>query len=510
MNLRADRAKPAFLGFAFCVACVIAMLGYIFASGTVVLSLQWLRLEQYWRFLIVLVSACFAWSRRKELFRLRPRPSYGAGIALVAAGCLAFWLWKVCIIDFFIEAGLLFLAAGCISLLLGNAWLKALLFPLGYLVLTTSFVERAMAPVAVFMQYASATLTQVLVNAGGLQVLRDGRFLRLPYTVLEVASECSGAGQLTALIAFAIPLGVMMHKSLWPRIALLALTLPFALFVNTIRIVLVTLWNYNGLKSAIHGPHEILRMPFIYPLALLFLYLCSLLFAHIERKKGNAPASAAAAAMGNRDSLTSIIPAWICCFCMLALTLAAAKFVEARPVRYAESLADFPSHLAGWDAEPGSGSPLCGMISFYMGKPEAVLCRSYHGESGAEITLFIARFDVQNTWKRMSSVQFNSFGNSEKWVEIPVAPSSVVKARLLDETFGKQPASTLSWSVVDGRTYPTVAGARKAILLNTVKKKRNNAAFVAVSAGSGDSRQVEETMTSFAAAISPYVQNYLK
>jgi len=95
--------------------------------------------------------------------------------------------------------------------------------------------------------------TETILRYGGWDVLRDGRFLRLPHAVLEVASECSGAGQLTALIAFAIPLGFMMHKSIWPRIALLLLTVPFALTVNTIRIILVALWNYDGLKSAITG-----------------------------------------------------------------------------------------------------------------------------------------------------------------------------------------------------------------------------------------------------------------
>jgi exosortase len=503
--------KPKQMPFAFCCACVIAMLGYVFMNGTAALAFQWLRLEQYWKFLIVLVSAYVVWDRRGRLFRLRPRPSYGTGMALIAVGCIAFALWKLFIIDFFIEMALLFLLTGCISLLLGNGIAKPLLFPVGYLVLTTSLVERALAPVAVIMQYASAMATETILNLGGWDVLRDGRFLRLPHTVLEVATECSGAGQLTALIAFAIPLGFMMHKSTWPRIALLLLTLPFALAVNTIRIILVALWNYDGLKSAVHGPHEILRMPFIYPLALVFLYLCSLFFARIERKKALTPAGAQeSGSVGVDYAHKSIWPAWLCCFCTLVLTLAAVGFAEARPFCYAENLGEFPFHINAWNSERTADTLFSGMISFYFGKPEAVLCRTYRNETGAALTLFIARFDVQNTSKRISSVQFNSFRNGEKVLEIAAGPSTTFKAMLTDAAFQKRPVSTLSWFSVDGRTYPSIAGARKRLIDTTIKKRRNNAAFIAISMDGDDPQRSEEQLSSFAAAIFPYVKNVLR
>jgi len=101
------------------------------------------------------------------------------------------------------------------------------------------------------------------------------------------------------------------------------------------------------------------------------------------------------------------------------------------------------------------------MISFYLGKPESSLYRTYMSHSGAMLTLLIARFDVQNTTKRISSVQFGSFMENKKELEIPVAPAASLEATVTDAVFQKRPVATLSWFVVDGKSYPDVAAARK-------------------------------------------------
>jgi hypothetical protein len=202
--------------------------------------------------------------------------------------------------------------------------------------------------------------------------------------------------------------------------------------------------------------------------------------------------------------------AWTICFCLMALTLAAIKFTEARPVRYAdaETMQDLPFNINEWSGEKRPRSELDGMISFYLGKPE-VLCRTYRNQNGATLTLYIARFNVQNTRNRISSVQFGSFIENKKELEITVAPAASIKATVTDAVFQKRPVASLSWFAVDGKTFPGISGIRKKTIVNTLNNRRNNAAFIAVSMDSGDSRQVEEQLSSFAAAIFPYVKNDL-
>jgi EpsI family protein len=331
------------------------------------------------------------------------------------------------------------------------------------------------------MQHASAMVTALFLNASGWEVLRDGRFLRLPHTVLEVAKECSGTGQLTALIAFAIPLGVLMHKSIWPRLLLVLATFPLALLTNVIRIVLIALWNYNGLKSAIHGPYEILRIPFIYPLALVLLLLFSMFLGKLKRNKNES--SVQIASIKKQTSRpVSIGLAWYIGCLMMLITISVIFFFHVRPVHYMHSITEFPLRANSWTGEDITDSA----ITFYMGKPDATLQRRYINDNGAVVTIFIARFDRQNTRKRISSIESDIFEKESKPVDIPVTHSATIHARLTESFLNNRMVVTVSWFDVDGSTCFDKNEVRKKIIANTLKNKHNNAAFIALSTCNSD------------------------
>jgi EpsI family protein len=422
---------------------------------------------------------------------------------MIIPGCAAYVLWKIVFVDFFIEIGLFLLTLGFISLFFGNRFTRLFLLPLGYLVLMTSILERVLSPITVFMQYASAMATSVFMNTFGWDVLRDGRLLRLPGTVLGVASECSGTGQLTALIAFAIPLGVLKLRSVFPKILLLCMTIPLALLVNTIRIILISIWNFNGLKTAIHGPYEILRMPFIYPLALILLYLFALFLARIERKK--APPGTASPENERPQGPGSMIASWYVGLALTALTVAGVRFIRTEPARFVTSLNEFPRVIDGWRGEDALDSP----ISFYFGKPDGTIARKYRTAGGVELSLYIARFNSQYPRKRISSVESPLFAKDERRADIKTGQGAVIKAKLTASGNDRQ-LTTLSWFDVDGSTFPTAASARKKIAVCSIRKKRNNAALVSISSDFGKGNSSDETLRSFAAAIYPSINKILE
>jgi exosortase len=478
------------------------VLGYIYFEGLSVLILQWIRLDQYWRFLIIPVSLFFIWNQQKDLRATLLRPSIFTGIALIIPGCLAYILWKIALVDFFIETGLFLLTLGFISLIFGNRLARLFLLPLGYLVLMTSIIERVLSPITVLMQYASAIATSFFMSAFGWDILRDGRLLRLPGTVLEVASECSGVGQLTALIAFSIPLGVLLLRSMFPKVLLLLMTFPLALMVNTIRIILICLWNYNGLKSAIHGPYEILRMPFIYPLALVLLYLFALFLSRIERKKG-IPESMAPK-VGPQKSPSSIASALCVGLGLSILPVVGVRCIRTAPAHFISSLQEFPMVIGACRGE----NIIDSSISFYFGKPDETVSRKYRTADGAELSLYIARFNGQNPRKRISSVESPLFAKDERRIELQTGPDKVIKAKLTASENNFQ-LTTLSWFDVDGVAFPTIDGVRKKIAVNTIRMKRNNATLVAVSFDEGKSGLGEEVLRSFVVAIYPQIKKIL-
>jgi|GEM_PF-2471845 EpsI family protein len=487
-----------------CILFTSTLVAYFYWDGFTVLAQQWIRLEQYWVFLIAPVSVYFFWRERSKIASIPVRPSLWTGAAFVSAGGIAYVLWRISFIDLFIETGLFLLTIGLISLLLGKNFTKEFLLPIAYLLLMTSIFGRILAPIAEFMQHASAIATSFFLNTTGCEVMRDGLFLRLPTTVLKVASECSGVGQLTALVAFAVPLGIVMHKTLWPRLVLLGLAIPLALFVNIIRIILIALWNYHTLKTSFHGPHDILLMPFIYPLALILLYACSRYLVRFEKK--TAPLSSQVPQTAReRSAPSSQGAAWGVSCLLMILIMTGACFFRAQSAHSSYNLAEFPGSIGYWRSDRSSDST----FSFYMGKPDAMLQREYRNGAGATIRLFIARFDQQNIRNRISSLKRPHLSGPERDFDIVVNNAKTIRAAKAAVNESNRTFMTVSWFDVDGRTCRTMGEMRKMTFLNTLIKKRNNAAFIAMSFDNDPEGIDDSIVRSFAALTTPYIQKML-
>ena len=496
-----SRKTPAFI---VCCLLSIAILGYIYLDGISILIRQWLRLDEYWRFLIIPVSVYFVWIKRKELPTLSVRPNFLFGIPLIIMGCIAYFLWKISLVDFFIETGLFVLSFGCIFLFIGARFARFFIFPLFYLVFMTSILVRILSSFTIVLQHLSAIVASFFLNAIGWPVLRDGLFLRLPHLILEVAPACSGTNQLIALVAFALPLGVLRHESFWSRALLVAMTIPITLFSNAVRIVLIALWNYNGQQSYIHGPHGILDLPLVYPLALVCLYGFSLFLTCFEKKNVTLP-SRQPGDSNHHLRPASIHAAWYIGCLLAVMTLAAISYFRAKPAVFEYSLNDFPMHINGWTGEEHSGTP----ISFYMGKPEASIQKKFRDEHGMSVLLTIARFDRQNTRSRISSLAWKNFTGQECPIDIAINDHMSIYALKTVAVDADRTETIVSWFDVDGATCRNVEQMRKKLIVNTLKKKRNNAAFIAMSFSDGPGQVDDSIARSFAAAMAPKISKFL-
>jgi exosortase len=484
--------------------CTAVIASFIFWDGISVLVKQWLRMREYWRFLIIPVSVYFVWINRKELVELPVKPNLILGIPLTIAGCSAYILWKISFVDSLIEAGLFILTFGIIFMLLSTRFAKICFFPLFYLIFMTTILARILSPLSIFMQQVSAIFASFFLNTGGWSAIRFGRFLRLPNLILEVAPACSGVSQLIALIAFALPIGMLRHKSLLPRIILVLMTIPITLFSNAIRIVLIAIWNYKGLQTYIHGPHGILDLPLIYPLALICLYACSLILSLFEKK--SLPVVSQTRLNMNYSDKKSISThaEWYICFILMTITVIAAIFLKTQPVRYSHSLNEFPMHINQWNGGNFSDN----IISFYMGKPDEIIQRKYFKDN-VEISLTIARFDRQSTWKRIASIESHLFDGIAEPIEIPISPSEKINANEFETDIKNQNIFTIMWFDIDGGSYNSINSVRKQLIKNTIKKKHNNTAVITVSINNFDTIQDKKEVFSFIADVMPEIKYIL-
>lgn len=128
--------------------------------------------------------------------------------------------------------------AGAIWTLRGTAWLRALGFPVAFLLFMVPVPPEWLAPVVVqLLIFVSATATVVL-HAIGLEVARQGNVIVLPDgQSLFVAEACSGLTSIVTLLPIAVLIAYLAPISRRSKVALALLSVPIAMVANLIRVV---------------------------------------------------------------------------------------------------------------------------------------------------------------------------------------------------------------------------------------------------------------------------------
>jgi len=487
------------LWFFCCAAIAAGLLTYILVDGFSVLLTHWMRLHEYWRFLIIPVSLYFVWIQRHELSLKYIKPFPLLGSLVLLCGCIAYLCWKISIIDVFIEIGIFTLCISGILLFLGTWFARRLFFPLFYLIFMTTILVRILSPLTIIMQQMSSYGSFLFLRALDISVLRDGIYLRLPHLVLEVATVCSGTNQLIALIAFALPLGMLRHRFALSRILLIICTIPITIFTNVIRILLIAFWNFDGQHEFTHGPNGILDLPLIYPLALVLLFALSQLLRMFEKKTARHPAQSNATKNTSLPLPQSFFAPVLLTLCFLAITTILSFAYRAKPVCYQNSLEEIPKSIGIWQGKPLDQNPL----KFNFGKPNEVLARSYTDRYNTQINLYVARFANQNVHKRILSYYSRMFNGFEKNATIPVDSVTAIHAIVSEMQSSGNHQNGLLFFCVDDSTFNIVSDLRKKNMSDALRKHKNNAMIVVIYSGKEQENVEMSDCTNFAKAIYP-------
>jgi exosortase len=237
--------RTARLGAVLLLAVAVA---YTYRDVAAALIAQWSEDENYSHgFLIVPLAIYFAWTRRATLRELPVRPSQW-GLVLVAFSLCAFMAGVAAAELFVARASFIGVVAGAIAFLLGMRHVRALAFPLGFLLLMIPPPEILFNQLALPLQLFASSAGEAALRGAGVPVLRDGNVLELVSMRLEVAEACSGIRSIVSLLTFALVLGEFGGCSR-PRMFLLAVaTLPIAVLANATRVAA------TGLAAHAWGP----------------------------------------------------------------------------------------------------------------------------------------------------------------------------------------------------------------------------------------------------------------
>lgn len=186
-------------------------------------------------FFIVPIAVYFAWERRQTLIALTPKPSvFGlvvilGSLATLVAGSLGAEL-------FLTRISMIGMAIGITLFLLGWAHLRALVFPIAFLLLMIPLPLLVFNQIAFPLQLLASRFGEWTLQLLGIPVLREGNIINLANTRLEVAEACSGIRSLISLLTLGIVLGYFTDSRWTVRWLIALATIPVAIAANGIRV----------------------------------------------------------------------------------------------------------------------------------------------------------------------------------------------------------------------------------------------------------------------------------
>lgn len=213
-------------------ACFVGLFWHILA----VRFHYYLEAPRYSHCLLLPVVSALWIHDRADALRQVPRSVSGAGLAALVAGVVLYVYGRLVNMNLLQHAGMLATLAGVVWTLLGPAMLRALAFPLGYLVMMVPLPKTWDDAITLPLQGVATRIAETFFEALGWIVVREGNVLQLPRIKLLVEEGCSGIHSLYALASLAIAWVFFVERPAWLRVVLVLSSVPIAVAANSIRV----------------------------------------------------------------------------------------------------------------------------------------------------------------------------------------------------------------------------------------------------------------------------------
>jgi len=261
---------PAWSGDEILLAGLLVL---AFLPALQAMSQVWRSLDYYSHgFLVPLVSLWSLLRTRPRRRRLPIAPSR-AGLLLLGVALLVYAVGLATSIVSLQGLGFVAAVAGAVWLRRGLAWLRALAFPVGFLLFMVPLPESWLAPTITGLRLLVSQAAVAVLQALGHPLARDGNVLLLPSgESLFVADACSGVTSLVTLTPLAVLVAHFTDRSTLRRILLVLSVVPIALAGNLLRVVGTVLAAERlGADVASTGPLHEMTGIFTYVLGCIVL-----------------------------------------------------------------------------------------------------------------------------------------------------------------------------------------------------------------------------------------------
>jgi exosortase len=233
------------------VAVVLVSFTLLYWNVMVKLVRDWSTDDNYSHgFLIVPLALYLAWERRDHVLALSLKPSVLgllivlASVVVLAAGTLGAEL-------FLTRISMLGVLVGAIVYLAGWAHLRALIFPVAFLLLMVPVPAIIFNQITFPLQLLASQAGEFGLSTLNIPVLREGNIIVLAHTKLEVVEACSGIRSLVSLLTLGIIYSYFVDDRAAVRWVISLSAIPVAIVSNAMRITGTGVAaHYYGVEAA--------------------------------------------------------------------------------------------------------------------------------------------------------------------------------------------------------------------------------------------------------------------
>jgi exosortase len=221
------------------------------------LALQWWDDPNYSHgFLVPLFSAFLIWQQWDQL-RTVPVRGSSLGLIVLGVGVVELLLGDFGAENFLMRSSLLVIIAGLVLFHLGPSMLRALAFPLGYLIFMIPLPATLFYAITFPLQSFAASQAASILEVMGIPALLDGNVIHLSQLSLGVTEACSGIRSLISLLAGAAAWAYLAMPPGWIAVTFVASAVPVTIAANVARVVLTGIIGQEwGMQYASGFFHE--------------------------------------------------------------------------------------------------------------------------------------------------------------------------------------------------------------------------------------------------------------
>lgn len=464
-------------------AAIMAIL-VLFVRDVGDMANQWWNSSTYGHCLFILpLVGWLIWQRRDEVALVEPR-AWLPGLAAVGIAAFGWLVGEAAGVAVVRHAALIGTIQATVLTVLGPAMVRALLFPLFYLVFLIPIGDEIVPA----MQILTAKMTMALLGLANVPAQLDGVFITTPTGWFEVAEACAGVKFLVAMIAYGALVANVCFRSWQRRTIFMAVCFAAPILANGARAfgtILVAHWT--SVEAATGFDHIIYGWLFF---AFVMAVVMAAAWPFFDRRLDDRWLNETPVAEGKPRSAGTLAAAAIGVTILPLLWNGTVIAAGRHPLPYAVTLPD----VAGWARVPRTGG--FPWAPRFDGADHKLIGR-YRNADGATVDLAIALYGWQGDGRKIVGYAQGAIDPDSEWSwsANTDAPSGGKGQRMLAP--GKIEREALTFYVVGGSATGDAMAVKARTLKGRLMGGDQAVAVVIVSAEGNRRGSLDAFLTSF-------------